>query len=70
MGCVAGILTAFSQSRGLVSELIIKLGISDKGVSLFNKSDAYYPVGGMDFHLEKRYYRLVVHYLSDCNIQG
>lgn len=31
---VAGILTAFfSQSRGLVSEFIIKTGISDKGVS-------------------------------------
>ena len=40
---VAGILTAFfSQSRGLVSELIIKLGISDKGVSFLTNPDAYY----------------------------
>lgn len=40
---VAGILTAFfSQSRGLVSELIIRLGISETGVSFLTDPDAYY----------------------------
>ena len=40
---VAGILTAFfSQSRGLVSEFIIKTGISDKGVSFLTNPGSYY----------------------------
>ena len=40
---VAGILTAFfSQSRGLVSEFIIKTGISDKGVSFLTDPGSYY----------------------------
>lgn len=40
---VAGILTAFfSQSRGLVSELVIRLGISDKGVSFLTDPGSYY----------------------------
>lgn len=40
---VAGILTAFfSQSRGLVSELIVKWGLSDTGVSFLTDPAAYY----------------------------
>lgn len=40
---VAGILTAFfPQSRGLVSEFIIKTGISDKGVSFLTDPGSYY----------------------------
>lgn len=40
---VAGILTAFfSQSRGLVSQLLIQLGLSEKGVTFLIDSNAYW----------------------------
>ena len=40
---VAGILTAFfSESRGLVSQLIMRTGLSDHGVTFLTDSKAYY----------------------------